>query len=194
MGDLTVIIDNYDSFVYNIAQYVGELGSRPLVFRNDEVTVKVIERIKPDRIIISPGPGNPMNPRDVGISGNIIRYFTGKVPILGICLGHQLIGYVFGSTIRRARVIKHGKTSIIRRVASSPIYSGLPDEFEGMRYHSLVIDKPSDSLIVTAVSKDDGEIMSVQHVEHPVIGVQFHPESVGTQFGARIIKNFLDLI
>ncbi|WP_291766478.1 anthranilate synthase component II [Caldivirga sp. UBA161] len=194
MSDLTIIIDNYDSFVYNIAQYVGELGSRPLVFRNDEVTVKVIERIKPDRIIISPGPGNPMNPKDVGVSSDVIRHFAGKVPILGVCLGHQLIGYVFGSKIRRARVIKHGKTSIIKRVAPSPIYSGLPDEFEGMRYHSLVVDNPPNSLIVTAVSKDDGEIMSIQHAEYQVIGVQFHPESIGTQFGIRIIKNFLDLI
>ncbi|MFP3315281.1 MAG: aminodeoxychorismate/anthranilate synthase component II [Caldivirga sp.] len=192
MVDVTVIIDNYDSFVYNIAQYIGELGSRPLVFRNDEVSVKAIERIRPDRIIISPGPGSPTNPRDVGVSRDVVRYFSNKVPILGICLGHQLIGHVFGASIRRAKVIKHGKTSVIRRVKPTPILTGLPDEFEGMRYHSLVVDNPPESLMVTAISKDDDEIMGIQHVEYPVFGVQFHPESIGTQYGIRILKNFLD--
>lgn len=193
MADITVIIDNYDSFVYNIAQYVGELGSRPLVFRNDEVSIKAIERIRPDRIIISPGPGSPTNPRDVGISGDVIKYFSNKVPILGVCLGHQLIGYVYGASIRRARVIKHGKTSIIKVIRQSQIFNGLPSEFEGMRYHSLVIDNPPESLVVTAVSEDDNEIMAIQHIEYPVFGVQFHPESVGTLYGIRILKNFLDL-
>ena len=191
--DLVVIIDNYDSFTYNIAQYVGELGARPLVFRNDEVTVKVIERLRPDGIIISPGPGNPLNPRDVGISRDVIKYFRGRVPILGVCLGHQLIGVVFGARVRRARTIKHGKTSMIKVIKPSPIFHGLPDRFEGMRYHSLVIDAVPDELVMTAVSEDDNEVMAIQHRDYPVFGVQFHPESVGTPVGKDIIKNFLSL-
>ncbi|WP_054852965.1 aminodeoxychorismate/anthranilate synthase component II [Vulcanisaeta distributa] len=192
--DLVVIIDNYDSFTYNIAQYVGELGAKPLVFRNDEVTVKVIERLRPGGIIISPGPGNPLNPRDVGISKDVIQYFKGRVPILGICLGHQLIGTTFGARIRRAKTIKHGKTSMIRLVRPSPIFQGLPPErIEGMRYHSLVIDNVPSELIVTAVSEDDGEVMAIQHRDYPIFGVQFHPESVGTPMGKEILKNFLSM-
>lgn len=188
-----MIIDNYDSFVYNIAQYVGELDSRPLVFRNDEVSIKALERIRPDRIIISPGPGTPLNPRDIGISKDVILHFKGKVPILGVCMGHQTIGVAFGARIRRARTIKHGKTSVIRIIKTSPIFSGIPSEIEGMRYHSLVIDNPPPELEVTAVSTDDDEIMAIQHVEHPIFGVQFHPESIGTPMGKKILKNFLNL-
>ncbi|WP_069806971.1 anthranilate synthase component II [Vulcanisaeta thermophila] len=191
--DITVIIDNYDSFVYNIAQYVGELGSRPLVFRNDEISIKALERIRPDRIIISPGPGTPLNPRDIGISRDVILHFKGRVPILGICMGHQTIGVAFGAGIRRARTIKHGKTSIIRIIKPSPIFQGIPNEIEGMRYHSLVIDNSPPELEVTAVSADDNEIMAIQHVEYPIFGVQFHPESVGTPMGKKILKNFLNL-
>ncbi|GAB6945606.1 anthranilate synthase component II [Vulcanisaeta sp. JCM 14467] len=191
--DLVVIIDNYDSFTYNIAQYVGELGARPLVFRNDEVTVRVIERLRPDGIIISPGPGNPLNPRDVGVSREVIQYFRGRVPILGVCLGHQLIGVVFGARVRRARTIKHGKTSMIKVIKPSPIFHGLPDRFEGMRYHSLVIDDVPGELIVTAVSEDDNEVMAIQHRDYPIFGVQFHPESIGTPVGKDILKNFLKL-
>lgn len=192
--DMTVIIDNYDSFVYNIAQYVGELGSRPIVVRNDEVSVRAIERMRPDRIIISPGPGTPLNPRDVGISREAVLYFRGRVPILGVCMGHQIIGVAFGAKIRRARTIKHGKTSMIKVTRNSPIFSGVPLEFEGMRYHSLVIDELPPKLEVTAVSEDDGEIMAIQHVDYPIFGVQFHPESVGTLVGKRILKNFIDLV
>jgi anthranilate synthase component 2 len=189
-----VIIDNYDSFVYNIAQYIGELGAKPLVFRNDEVTVKVIERLRPGGIIISPGPGNPLNPRDVGISPEVVRYFAGRVPILGVCLGHQIIGAVYGARVRRARVIKHGKTSTIRVISDSILFKNLPKAFEGMRYHSLVIDDVKEPLRVTAVSEDDGEVMAVEHIEYSIFGVQFHPESVGTQYGIRIIRNFLDTL
>jgi len=190
---LTLIVDNYDSFVYNIAHYVAELGSRPLVLRNDEVTVKMVERIRPDRIIISPGPGHPADPRDVGNSPDIVREFAPRVPLLGVCLGHQIIGHVFGASIRRARTIKHGKTSQIRH-SGGPLYLGVPEVFTAMRYHSLVVDNLPDVLAVEAVSLDDGEIMGIRHVEYPTYGVQFHPESVGTPLGKRIIKNFLDLV
>ena len=191
--DLTLIIDNYDSFVYNIAQYVAELGSRPVVVRNDEVGIRAIERMRPDRIIISPGPGSPLNPRDVGISPDVVMHFAGKVPILGVCLGHQIIGAVFGARVRRARQIMHGKASPVRHMGG-PLYQGVPSEFVAMRYHSLVIDNPPDQLVVDAVSLDDGEIMGVRHVEYPLFGVQYHPESVGTDVGKRILKNFLDLV
>ncbi|MEL9990759.1 MAG: aminodeoxychorismate/anthranilate synthase component II [Thermoproteus sp.] len=191
--DLTLIIDNYDSFTYNIAQYIGELGSRPLVVRNDEISLSAIERIRPDRIIISPGPGHPENPRDVGISREVVRQFAGRTPILGVCLGHQIIGSVFGAKIRHARTIKHGKTSPIRHMGG-PLYSGVPEVFRGMRYHSLVVDEVPSTLVVEALALDDGEIMGIRHVEYDVFGVQFHPESIGTEFGKKILKNFLDKI
>jgi len=191
--DLTLIIDNYDSFVYNIAQYVAELGSRPVVVRNDEISVKAIERMRPDRIIISPGPGSPINPRDVGISPDVVTHFAGKVPILGVCMGHQVIGVVFGAKVRRARQIMHGKTSVVKHMGG-PLYVGVPEQFVAMRYHSLVIDDVPSQLIVDAVSLDDGEIMGIRHVEYPVFGVQYHPESIGTEVGKRILKNFLDLV
>ncbi|GGP18888.1 aminodeoxychorismate/anthranilate synthase component II [Thermocladium modestius] len=189
--DLTIIIDNYDSFVYNVAQYVGELGSRPVVVRNDEVSVKALERMRPDRLIISPGPGSPLNERDVGVSREAVLRFGGRIPVLGICLGHQLIGVVFGARIRRARTVRHGKASLIRRM-DSPLYLGLPGEFKAMRYHSLAIDDVPEDLVVDAVSMDDNEVMGIHHVEHPIFGVQFHPESVGTRVGMRILSNFLN--
>jgi anthranilate synthase component 2 len=191
MSDITLIIDNYDSFVYNIAQIIGDLGSRPIVIRNDEISINAVKRLRPNRIIISPGPGTPLNQRDIGISAEIVKIFAHKVPILGICLGHQIIGVTFGSSIRRAKIIKHGKTSIIKHY-NSPLYFKVPDTFEGMRYHSLVIDNLSSELIVEAISLDDNEIMGIRHVEYPVFGTQFHPESVGTKYGVRILKNFLD--
>jgi len=193
MSDITLIIDNYDSFVYNIAQIIGDLGSRPIVIRNDEISINAVKRLRPNRIIISPGPGTPLNQRDIGISAEIVKIFAHKVPILGICLGHQIIGVTFGASIRRAKIIKHGKTSIIKHY-NSPLYFKVPDTFEGMRYHSLVIDNLSSELIVEAISLDDNEIMGIRHVEYPVFGTQFHPESVGTKYGVRILKNFLDEI
>ncbi|MEM1734344.1 MAG: aminodeoxychorismate/anthranilate synthase component II, partial [Pyrobaculum sp.] len=189
--DLTLIIDNYDSFVYNIAHYVAEAGSRPVVLRNDEVTIKLVERIRPDRIIISPGPGHPANPRDVGNSPDVVKEFSGRLPILGVCMGHQIVGVVFGASVRRARTIKHGKTSEVRH-RGGVLYRGVPEVFKAMRYHSLVIDNVPPVLEIEAVSLDDGEIMGIRHVEHPTFGVQFHPESVGTPDGLRIIKNFID--
>lgn len=190
---MTLVVDNYDSFVYNIAHYVGELGSRPLVLRNDEVTVKIVERIRPDRIIISPGPGHPANPRDVGNSPDIVREFSGRIPILGVCLGHQIIGYVFGARIRQARTIKHGKVGQVRHVGG-PLYRGVPEVFLAARYHSLVVDDLPPALAAEAYSLDDNEVMGLRHVEHLTFGVQFHPESIASPHGKRILKNFLDLV
>ncbi len=187
-----LIIDNYDSFVYNIAQTVGDLGFRPVVVRNDEITVRGIERIKPDAIIISPGPGSPENSRDVGISIDVVRYFTGKIPILGICLGHQVIGYVFGSKIRRARRIMHGKTSLVRRY-DSKLFQGIPEKFRVMRYHSLVVDSVPRNFKLNAISLDDDEIMGMEWGEAKIYGLQFHPESIGTEYGKKILKNFIDI-
>ena len=193
--DITLIIDNYDSFVYNIAQIVAELGSIPIVLRNDEVSIGVVERLNPDRIIISPGPGTPERREDVGASLDIVKRFAGIIPILGICLGHQIIGYVFGARIRRAKTIMHGKIDRIRIVNRAvPIFKGLPEVIEATRYNSLVITDPSQELVVDAVSLTDGEIMAIHHIEYDVYGVQFHPESVGTAYGKKIIKNFLDLV
>lgn len=190
---MTLIVDNYDSFVYNIAHYVGELGSRPLVLRNDEVTVKIVERIRPDRIIISPGPGHPANPRDVGNSPDIVREFSGRIPMLGVCLGHQIIGYVFGARLRQARTIKHGKVGQVRHVGG-PLYRGVPEVFLAARYHSLVVDDLPPALAAEAYSLDDNEVMGLRHVEHLTFGVQFHPESIASPHGKRILKNFLDLV
>lgn len=187
---LILVIDNYDSFTYNIVDLLSKIGVKSIVVRNDEITVGGVERINPDGIIISPGPGHPENPRDVGVSPRVVDRLGGRIPILGICLGHQVIGRVYGARIRRARTIKHGKTSIIRH-NGDPLYSGVPREFIGMRYHSLVIDDPPPSLEVSAVSLDDREIMGVRHRRDPVVGVQFHPESIGTVDGLRIMGNFI---
>ncbi|MGC9209250.1 MAG: anthranilate synthase component II [Nitrososphaeria archaeon] len=189
---LALIIDNYDSFVYNIAQMVGQLGAVPLVIRNDEIRISGIRRLWPDRIIISPGPGNPEVKEDVGISPEVVQEFAGKIPILGICLGHQVIGHVYGARIRNARRIMHGKISRIKIIKKHGVFKGLPDEIEGTRYHSLVIDDVKPPLEVTAVS-DDGEVMAVASSDLAVYGVQFHPESIGTQFGLRIFENFMEL-
>ncbi|NHW44395.1 MAG: aminodeoxychorismate/anthranilate synthase component II [Candidatus Verstraetearchaeota archaeon] len=192
--DVTLIIDNYDSFVYNIAQLVAELGSTPIVVRNDELTFKSIKELSPTRIIISPGPGTPERRRDVGVSLEVVRKFAGKLPILGICLGHQMIGYAFGAKVRRAKSILHGKIDKIRILRHSKILAGLPSEIEATRYNSLAIDSLPSTLLIDAISLTDGEIMAISHVERPVFGVQFHPESVGTKWGTRILKNFLNVV
>ncbi|MFP3225553.1 MAG: aminodeoxychorismate/anthranilate synthase component II [Sulfolobaceae archaeon] len=192
--DLTLIIDNYDSFVYNIAQIVGELGSYPIVIRNDEITVKGVERINPDRIIISPGPGSPDKKEDIGIVIDVIRQLGKRIPILGICLGHQAIGYAFGAKIRRARKVFHGKISRIRHNSTTILYDGIPQEFEATRYHSLVIDEVKEPLVINAYSLEDNEIMGVHHIEYRIFGVQFHPESVGTPLGKKILYNFLNKV
>ncbi|BFH74285.1 aminodeoxychorismate/anthranilate synthase component II [Sulfurisphaera javensis] len=193
--DLTLIIDNYDSFVYNIAQIVGELGSYPIVIRNDEISVKGIERINPDRIIISPGPGSPDKKEDIGIVIDVIKQLGKRIPILGICLGHQAIGYAFGAKIRKAKKVFHGKISKIELLnINVPIYDGLPKQIEATRYHSLVVDEVKEPLIIDAYSMEDHEIMGIHHSELRIYGVQFHPESVGTPLGKRIIYNFLNKV
>jgi anthranilate synthase/aminodeoxychorismate synthase-like glutamine amidotransferase len=186
-----VVIDNYDSFTYNLVQYLGELGEHPAVIRNDAATVDEVAEMKPDAIVISPGPGTP---DDAGISNDVIRKLAESIPILGVCLGHQCIGAVYGARIVQAPAILHGKTSEISH-DDSPIFKGIPSPLIATRYHSLVIDSKSvpKDLIVTAQT-EDGTIMAVQHKDLPVYGVQFHPESILTQYGHEMLKNFLSLI
>lgn len=187
---MILIIDNYDSFTYNLYQYVGELAEDVLVYRNDQITIEQIEKLSPEKIIISPGP---CSPKEAGISVDVIRQFAQKVPILGVCLGHQAIGEAFGGRIILSPEIMHGKTSLIYHDGKT-IFRGLPNPFEATRYHSLVIEKESlpDSLIVTAWTSN-GIIMGVRHRIYPIEGVQFHPESILTKVGKDLIKNFLEL-
>ncbi len=186
---MIVLIDNYDSFTYNLVQALGELGAELKVFRNDEITVKEIEGLKPSHLLISPGP---CTPKEAGISVEAIRFFAGKVPILGVCLGHQSIGYAFGGKVVRAERLMHGKTSMIRHDGCG-VFSGLSNPFEAMRYHSLIVDEKNlpDCLMPTAWSEKD-ELMGLRHRELPVEGVQFHPESILTPEGKRLLKNFLE--
>jgi anthranilate synthase component 2 len=188
-----LVIDNYDSFVYNLAQYVGELGAEPLVYRNDQLTLKKALRLKPDKIIISPGPGTPSQPRYFGVCSQIIRHLSPKVPTLGVCLGHQGIVWTFGGRIVRAGRVMHGKTSPVWHDGRG-VFKGVENPIQATRYHSLVAERASlpRCLAVTAVSLDDGEIMGVRHVEYPIEGVQFHPESIMTRGGKQMVKNFLD--
>ncbi len=184
-----LMIDNYDSFTYNIVQYFGELGAEVEVFRNDEITVAGIAERAPDLLVVSPGP---CSPAVAGISVAAIQHFAGKLPILGVCLGHQAIGEAFGGKIVRAQQLMHGKTSVITTTQQG-VFAGLPEQFVVNRYHSLAIEKSScpDVLAVTART-DDGEIMGVRHKELPIQGVQFHPESILTEHGHAMLKNFLE--
>ena len=183
-----LMIDNYDSFTYNIVQYFGELGAEVEVFRNDEITLAEIEAMAPERICISPGPKAPAQ---AGISIDILKHFAGKLPILGVCLGHQAIGEAFGGKVIRAKQVMHGKTSAIAHTGVG-VFKGLPSPFTVIRYHSLAIERASlpACLEVTAWT-DDGEIMGVRHKEFDIEGVQFHPESVLTQCGHQLLENFL---
>jgi len=185
---MILVIDNYDSFTYNIVQYLGELGAKIEVFRNDEISVAEILEKKPDHILISPGP---CSPKEAGISVDVIQQLAGKIPILGVCLGHQSIGVAFGGEIVRAQHLMHGKTSTISHDGLG-IFKGLPNPFKATRYHSLVIKKETLplELIITAES-EDGEIMGVRHQTLPVEGVQFHPESILTESGKALLGNFL---
>ncbi len=186
---MLLMIDNYDSFTYNLVQYFGELGEEVRVYRNDRITVKEIEELDPDRIVISPGP---CTPGEAGISIDVIRYFAGKKPILGVCLGHQSIGAAFGGEIINAPQLMHGKTSLIYHDGKA-IFKGLPNPFEATRYHSLVIKKETlpESLEVSAWTRE-GEIMGVRHREYVIEGVQFHPESILTTVGKDLLRNFLN--
>jgi len=186
---MLLVIDNYDSFTYNLVQYFGELGEDVQVFRNDDITLEGVEKLNPARIVVSPGP---CTPNEAGISVPAIKHFAGKIPILGVCLGHQSIGQAFGGKIVHAKQLMHGKTSAIHH-KSSGVFTGLPADFSATRYHSLVIERESipDCLEVTAWT-DDGEIMGVRHKTLPVEGVQFHPESILTEHGHALLKNFLE--
>jgi anthranilate synthase component II len=188
MGARVLVLDNYDSFVYNLVQELGELGAAPSVFRNDAIDIEGILAERPDAILISPGPGRP---EDGGVSLAVIAALAGKIPLLGVCLGHQCIGQAFGATVVPAPRLMHGKTSEIHHDGLG-IFSGLPDPFVATRYHSLVVDPASvpDELVVTATSSD-GVIMGLRHRELPVEGVQFHPESVLTISGPALLGNFL---
>jgi len=188
-----LLLDNYDSFVYNIAQYTGELGVEPIVYRNDQITLEKAKKLKPDRIVISPGPGDPSDRSYFGVCADIIAEMGKKTPTLGVCLGHQGIGHVFGGKIRRARTLMHGKTSQIEHDGKS-VFKGIKSPLTATRYHSLVIDDKTfpKVLKVTAKSLDDKEIMGARHVEYPIEGIQFHPESILTEVGKKILKNFLD--
>ena len=188
---MVIIIDNYDSFVYNLAQYLGELGWEPAVYRNDQVTLAEIESLNPSHIIISPGPCTPL---EAGISNDIIWYFAGRIPILGVCLGHQCIGYVYGGQIIRAVIPTHGKSSLVYHDGKT-IYKNLPNPFEGGRYHSLIIKQETfPSALELTAETSDGVIMGVQHKDYVVVGVQFHPESIMTDVGHDILRNFLSFI
>lgn len=186
---MILVIDNYDSFTYNLVQYLGEMGKTPTVFRNDRITADEARALSPDYIVISPGPGTP---HEAGVSVDIIERCT-DVPILGVCLGHQAIGAAFGARIVRAKRIMHGKCSSIYH-DSDDLFADVPRPFSAARYHSLVIDPGSvpDCLAVTATTDDD-EIMAVRHRRYPIFGIQFHPESILTQHGKTILKNFLSL-
>ena len=189
-----LVIDNIDSFVYNLVQYIGEEGATPIVVDNrtslGEID-RIIKREKIDKILISPGPKRP---EDAGVSNDVIRKYGPKIPILGVCLGHQCIGYVYGANIRHAKTLKHGKTSMVSH-SCKELFKGVPNPFKAVRYHSLVIDDVTlpDCLKVCAISNDDKEIMAVRHKEYPVHGLQFHPESVLTGEGRKIVRNFLGL-
>jgi anthranilate synthase component II len=187
---MILVIDNYDSFTYNLVQYFGELGAEPVVHRNDEMSVSEIEGLAPAAIVISPGPGTP---RQAGVSIDVIRKLGPRIPVLGVCLGHQAIGEAYGGTVVRARELMHGKTSLVEH-RGTDLFQGVPSPLEVMRYHSLTVDPPSlpDDLEVLAWAvHDDSEIHAVRHKQHRVWGVQFHPESIMTQCGKQILSNFL---
>jgi anthranilate synthase/aminodeoxychorismate synthase-like glutamine amidotransferase len=187
---MILVIDNYDSFTYNLVQYLGELGAEVQVFRNDAISLDEMGAIKPERLLISPGPGVPDG---AGVTLEAIRAFAGKIPILGVCLGHQAIGQAFGGRVTRAPYLMHGKTSEICH-DSATIFQGLPYRFKATRYHSLIVEKEClpEELEVSATTPD-GVVMGLRHRRFPVEGVQFHPESVMTEYGKKLLKNFLEL-
>ncbi len=189
----TLIIDNYDSFVYNLVQYVGELGGGPIVYRNDQISLDQARKLEPDRILISPGPGTPEDSRYFGTCSLILQQMSPKIPTLGVCMGCQGIVHVFGGRIVRAKVLMHGKTSMIQHDGKS-LFRGVKNPLRATRYHSLIAEKSSlpSCLEITAEAVDDLEVMGVRHTRYPIEGVQFHPESFLTEDGMKMIKNFLD--
>ena len=188
---MILIIDNYDSFTYNLYQYIGEFNTDIKVFRNDQITCEEIEKLAPTHLVISPGPKYP---KDAGISIEAIKYFTGRLPILGVCLGHQSIGEAFGAKIVRAKNILHGKTSEIIVDTQCELFKGLKEKIVVGRYHSLIVDKKSLTEKLKVIAQDEqGEIMALKHREYPTYGIQFHPESILTPEGKTMIKNFLEV-
>ena len=187
-GSRVLVIDNYDSFVYNLVQYLGELGAEPVVYRHDALTVDDIDELAPDGILISPGPGRP---EDAGVSNDVLTHHAGRIPIFGVCLGLQCMGQVFGGDVVRAPQVMHGKTSLIHHDEAG-IFAGLPNPLEATRYHSLIVDRDSvpDCLEITATT-DDGLVMGLRHREYAIEGVQFHPESILTTGGHDMLRNFL---
>ena len=188
-----LVIDNYDSFVYNLVQYIGELGGEPIVYRNDEITLKDAKKLNPERIVISPGPGTPEDPHYFGICSAILKNMSHKIPTLGVCLGNQGIISSFGGKIVRAGNLMHGKTSIIEHDGKG-VFKGIKNHFTATRYHSLVGDRNSlpSNIEISAKAIDDNEIMAVRHIKYPITGLQFHPESILCENGKKIIKNFLE--
>lgn len=186
---MLVLLDNYDSFTFNLAQYIMICGAEVEVFRNDKITPEGIEALRPTGVVISPGP---CTPNEAGISLDVVRRFAGKLPLLGVCLGHQTIGQAFGARVVRAPECMHGKVSTVEHDRNSPLFSGIPERFRATRYHSLIVERETlpDVLKVTAQT-DDGLIMALEHREYPVFGVQFHPEAILTEHGLEVIRNFL---
>jgi len=184
-----LVIDNYDSFTFNLVQYLGELGENPLIYRNDQISIDEIRELAPARILISPGP---CTPDEAGISMDVIRQFSGKLPIFGVCLGHQSMAQVFGGLVIRAPRLMHGKTSPIEHDQQG-IFAGLPTPFTATRYHSLIVDEPLPDCLVRTAWTAEGELMGLRHKEHPTFGVQFHPESILTENGHQMLKNFLEV-
>ncbi len=183
-----LVLDNYDSFVYNLVQYLGELGAEPIVHRSDALSMAQIVELDPDAVLISPGPGRP---EDAGLSNDVIRHFTGRRPVLGVCLGHQCIGEVFGGKVVRADQVMHGKTSLVRHNGSG-VFEGLPSPLEATRYHSLVVERESVPAVLEITAEtDDGTVMGLRHVDAEVEGVQVHPESILTDAGHDLMRNFL---
>ena len=188
-----LVIDNYDSFVYNLVQYIGELGAETLVYRNDQVNMQELTKLKPDRIVISPGPGTPEDEKYFGVCTAILQTLSPKIPTLGVCLGHQGIIHAFGGKIIHAKKLMHGKTCTIKHDQKG-IFTGVRNPFNATRYHSLAGERESipDCLQITAESVEDGEIMGIRHKQYPIYGVQFHPESILCEDGKLIVKNFLE--
>ena len=184
---MIAVIDNYDSFTYNLVQYLGELGAEVRVYRNDAITVEELDALDPSHVVISPGPGTP---DDAGISRDVIRELGARRPILGVCLGHQCIGEVFGGRVVRAPRLMHGKTSMIQHYGDG-LFLGLPKPFEATRYHSLIVDEPLPPELKATAFTAEGELMGLCHREYPIFGVQFHPESILTPHGKQVLRNFL---
>jgi len=186
---MILVIDNYDSFTFNLVQYLGELGETPSVFRNDKISLNDITAMAPDSILISPGP---CTPHEAGISMDVIREFSGRIPILGVCLGHQSIAAVFGGRVIRAPRLMHGKTSPIEHDGQG-LFAGLPSPFTATRYHSLIVPEPLPDCLERTAWTTEGELMGLRHREHPTFGLQFHPESILTEHGHQMLKNFLEI-